>query len=70
MSVPRSTSATASRSRFSMIAPVGLFGKGSTRSFVRGVMAARRASAVRRNSSSAFVSTNTGTPPASDTMGP
>ena len=56
MSVPRSTPATASRSFRSMMPPVGFEGKGSTRALVRGVMAARRASGVRRNSSSAFSS--------------
>ena len=38
-----------SRSSFSMIAPVGLFGNGSTNNFVFGVIAASNSSGVRRN---------------------
>ena len=69
MSVPRSTSATASRSAFSITAPVGLLGKASTSAFVRGVMACRSSSAVRRNPFSAFSGRDTGTPPASVVSG-
>ena len=70
MSVPRSTSARASRSSRPMMPPVGLLGKGSTRALVRGVMAARSSSAVSRNSFSALVSTSTGTPWHMETSGP
>ena len=47
-----------------MIAPVGLFGYGRMSSLVRGVIAARRLSAVSLNWSSARVGNGTGTPPA------
>ena len=57
MSVPRSTWAMASRSSLPIMPPVGLLGKGSTRTFVLGVMAERNSSGVRRNSFSALVST-------------
>ena len=70
MSVPRRTWAMASRSSRSMMPPVGLQGKGSTRALVRGVMADRSWSGVSRNSSSALVSTKTGTPPAMLVSGP
>ena len=53
-----------SRSSFSMMAPVGLFGNGSTRSFVFGVIFSRSFSGVRRNSSFSSSSIGTGTPPA------
>ena len=69
MSVPRSTWAMASRCSFSITAPVGLQGKGSTSSLVLGVMAAFSSSAVRRNSFSAFRGTGTGTPPVRVVMG-
>ena len=70
ISVPRSTSARASRSARPMTPPVGLQGKGSTNALVRGVMALRSSSGVRRNSCSSFVSTSTGTAWAMDTRGP
>ena len=63
------TSAIASRSSFVMIAPVGLFGNGSTSIFVLSVMCSRSSSFVSRNSFSAFSSIVTGTPPTSCTHG-
>lgn len=69
MSVPRSTSATASRCSRRMIPPVGLLGKGSTSSLVFGVIAARSASGVRRKPSSGFVAIGTGTPSVSAVIG-
>ena len=70
MLVSFSTWAMASRSARSMMPPVGLEGKGSTSTLVRGVMAARSCSGVRRNSFSAFSSTYTGVPPAMEARGP
>ena len=58
------TSAISSRSSLSIIAPVGLFGNGSTRSFVFGVIAARRSDALSLKLSSFFVLIITGTPSA------
>ena len=57
MSLSFSTWAMASRSRRSMMPPVGLLGKGSTRALVRGVMAAFSCSGVRRKPFSAVSST-------------
>ena len=70
MSVPSSTWAMASKSWRSMVPPVGLQGKGSTSTFVLGVMAARSSSGVRRNLFSTFSSRYLGTPPAISVRGP
>ena len=58
------TFAIFSRSSFSIMAPVGLFGYVSSTSFVFGVIAASNSSGVSLNSFSAFKSIVTGTAPA------
>ena len=70
ISVPRRTSAMASRSFRSMVPPVGLEGKGSTSTLVLSVMADFNSSGVRRNSFSAFRVRYLGTPPAISARGP
>ena len=63
MSVPSRTWAMASKSWRSIVPPVGLQGKGSTSTFVLGVMAAESFSGVILKCSASVVSMTTGTPP-------
>ena len=63
MSVPRSTSATASSSPRRIMEPVGLFGNGSISALVRGVIFALSASARSLNLSSSVMTIGTGVPP-------
>ena len=69
MSCFRMTSAMASRSFLSIMAPVGLLGKGSTRILVLSVMASSSSAAVSLNSFSSFRSMITGFAPAITAQG-
>ena len=58
------TSLSAFKCSRRITAPVGLFGYGKISTFVLSVMAFSSSSGVKRNSFSAFVAMETGTPPA------